>query len=114
MDKMKNINQIPDPDIKLSELSELISSIILSNRVLDDLQSINVLLDDSNPVKNYMANIFGNKAQLDNLFRRAAVDSLQRVFADQIYGQDYIELKEKTQRQVDQLEEKKKSSRSPC
>jgi hypothetical protein len=113
MDKMKNIIDIPDPDIKLSELSELMSSIILSNRVLEDLQNINILLDDTNPVKAYMANIFGNKAQLENLFRRVAIDSLQKVFADQIYGQDYIELKEKTQAQVDQLEEKKKIPGAP-
>ena len=105
--RMRNILLMKNGDPKITELNHLLQSSLLLNRFVQDLQDVTIFLEDSNPVSKFMDNILGTKSRFESTFRQVAMDVLQNVFANEVFGQDYYDLKEKVQARVDALEQQK-------
>ena len=105
--RMRNVLLMQNGDPKIAELNHLLQSSLLLNRFLQDLQDVTIYLEDDNPVSKFMNNILGTKSRFESTFRQVAMDVLQNVFANEVFGQDYYDLKEKVQARVDALEQQK-------
>jgi len=113
LSRMRNILLMENGDPKILELNHLLTSSLLLDRFLKDLQDITVLLEDSNPVSKFMDNILGTKAKFENTFRQVGMDILQNVFAKEIFGQDYLNLKAKVDARIAELEKQKSIPGAP-
>lgn len=107
LSRMRNVLLMENGDPKIAELNHLLQSTLLLNRFLQDLQDVTIYLEDSNPVSKFMDSILGTKSKLESTFRQVGMDVLQNVFANEIFGQDYYDLKAKVQARVDALEQQK-------
>lgn len=109
----QNILNIDNNDIKIIELDKLQNDIILLDRILEDIRDIALDLDPSNPIKKYISEILSYRDDISGLRNRAALDALVGYFGEQVYAQDYYNLKKEYDRKAQELEDKKKLPNAP-
>lgn len=108
LNRLENVAVITDEDIRIAELNEILTSIILLDRVLADITNVSVKLSAENVInKEYVNNILGVRKRIDKLWQGIAISSLSKVFANDVFSDLNRKLNSELEAEMQQLEARK-------